>query len=118
MDLSSTFAAHAGGVPAKYQQFDGINLLPLVESSAAPRERTLCWRIDNNGTARHQKVVRQGNWKLLLDGKTELLFDLATDISERSNLSVRFPEMVVKLKAELAAWEADIARDKPDVLIK
>jgi arylsulfatase A-like enzyme len=118
MDLSATFAALAGVEPAKDQSFDGINLLPLVEASAAPRERTLCWRIDNNGTARHQKAVRQGNWKLMLDGKTELLFDLATDISERANLSVRFPELVVKLKAALAAWEADIARDKPEILIK
>ncbi len=116
MDLSATFAAVAGAKPAADRPFDGIDLLPILADGRAPVTRTLCWRIDRIG--RQQKAVRHGKWKYLQDGNVEMLFDLAADIGERRDLFFRHPDVFADLKQRLAAWEDDLAREKPDMRVK
>ena len=48
----------------------------------------------------------------------DLLFDLSNDISERTNLAYRHPEVVTKMRQLLADWEADLAQHQPTVLLK
>jgi hypothetical protein len=55
-----------------------------------------------------QKAVRSGRWKLLIDGRQFLLFDLQTDLAERNDLAVQHPELALKLKRLLAEWERDV----------
>jgi arylsulfatase A len=116
MDLTATFAAIAGVKPPADRPFDGINLLPILTNGAPTVERTLCWRIDRIG--RQQKAVRHGAWKYIQDSNVEMLFDLASDIGERRDVSFSNPEIFGDLKRRLAAWEADLAKDRPEILVK
>ncbi|MBL9199993.1 MAG: sulfatase-like hydrolase/transferase [Opitutaceae bacterium] len=116
MDLSATFAALAGAKPHPGRPWDGIDLVPILTGQRAPVERTLFWRIDRTG--RQQKAVRHGPWKYLQDGNVEQLFDLAADIGERRDLYFQRPEIFADLKSRLAVWEAEMARETPEVLVK
>jgi arylsulfatase A-like enzyme len=116
MDLSATFAAIAGAKPPADRPFDGINLLPILADEQPEQSRTLCWRI--NRTGRQQKAVRHGNWKYIQDGNVEMLFDLTYDIAERRDVSFQNPEVFANLKRRLAAWEADLATEPTEFLVK
>ena len=69
-------------------------------------DRHLFWRIAQPN--RQQRAVRAGQWKLLVDGGQFLLFDLRADPGEKHDLTARRPELVVKLKTLLEAWEKDV----------
>jgi arylsulfatase A len=129
MDLSATFAAisGAGFQPAKanaksqagsltHIAFDGINLVPILTGEQPEQPRTLYWRIDRTG--RNQKAVRHGQWKYIQDSNVEMLFDLSTDISERRDVSFQNPETIPDLKRRLAAWEAELAKERTELLVK
>jgi len=107
MDLSATFLAAAGAPVPAGTTLDGINLLPLLAGGAKPVSRTLFWRVATAGL--NQRAVRDGNWKLLLEGNARLmLFDVAKDLGERDDLSVSNTAVVRKLHQQLLAWEKDV----------
>lgn len=116
MDLSATFAAIAGAKPAADRPFDGINLLPVLTGEQKEQPRTLYWRIDR--VARQQKAVRHGPWKYIQDSNVEMLFNLADDISERRDVSFQNPAVFADLKTRLAAWEAEMAQERTEFLVK
>lgn len=116
MDLSATFAAIAGATPPPDAAFDGIDLLPILAGDAPPRERTFFWRIDRPD--RQQKAIRHGDWKYLQDGTVELLFDVRHDVAERNDLYRQHPDVMADLKGRLAAWEAEMGRVTPALLVK
>jgi arylsulfatase A-like enzyme len=115
MDLTATILAAAGVKPAKDRPLDGIDLLPVLKEGKMV-ERTFYWRIDRDD--RKQKAVRHGDWKYVRDGGIELLFDLAKDQGERKDVSYRHPEVVKLLRAKLAAWEKEMAKHKPEHVVK
>jgi hypothetical protein len=47
-----------------------------------------------------------------------LLFDLAKDPGERKTLAYQHPEKVTELRQALAAWEAEMAKEKPAFTVK
>jgi arylsulfatase A len=116
MDLAATFAALAGAQPAPDAAFDGMDLLPILTGQSPACERTFCWRIDRPG--RRQKAIRHGDWKYLQDGNVEMLFNLRADIGERDDRYREHPELMADLKQRLAAWEAEMAAARPEVLVK
>jgi arylsulfatase A-like enzyme len=106
MDLSATILGAAMTAPAR--AMDGIDLVPSLEGTAKPADRTFFWRTDY--PAYKQRAVRRGRWKYLRDDSTEMLFDLETDIGERDNLAYRRPEKLEELKKALATWEAELEK--------
>lgn len=116
MDLTATFAALAGATAPADRPFDGLNLMPILKGENTIRDRTLCWRIDRTG--RQQKAIRHGNFKYIQDGNVDMLFDLATDISERRDLQFQQPTVFNDLKGRLATWEQEIAQERPAFLVK
>jgi arylsulfatase A-like enzyme len=116
MDLSATFAAVAGANASADRPFDGINLLPILAGEQPEQVRSLFWRIDRVG--RQQKAARHGQWKYLQDGNVEMLFDLATDAGERRDVFFQHPELFADLKRRLAGWEAELAKERMEFLVK
>ena len=117
MDLHATFLAAAGITEPAPKPLDGINLLPLLTDDAKPIERTFYWRIDRSN--RKQHAIRQGPWKYINDGNTmDLLFNLDTDISERTDLGYQHPDILAGLKAKLKAWEAEIDATEREIWVK
>jgi arylsulfatase A-like enzyme len=106
MDLTASMLAAAGAAVPAGARLDGIDLMPILAGKTPEVERTLFWRVA--GTARQQQAVRSGRWKLLVDQGRPLLFDLAADIGERTDLIAGHREVATKLQAALTAWQADV----------
>jgi arylsulfatase A-like enzyme len=105
MDLTASILEVAGALVPPEAKLDGINLFPVLEGRTAPVERTVFWRVTG---ARSQRAVRAGEWKLIFDDGRPMLFNLRTDIGERTNLIGQHPEIATRLRLLLDVWQRDV----------
>ena len=103
MDLLPTLASIAGAKLPADLSLDGVDLLKVLTEDAQLPERTVFWAY------RKQAAVRQGPWKLLVQGDAVRLFNLDHDLAEQNDLAPSQPERVVTLRAALAAWQRDVS---------
>lgn len=107
-DLTFSILNLAGaGVPAK--RLDGFDLVNHITGGKKDFERTLFWR--GKRGKRTWSAVRSGDLKYVrkVEGETsEWLFDLASDIGEKNDLSKSRPGDVKRLKKLLGDWEKDV----------
>jgi arylsulfatase A-like enzyme len=104
MDLSASIVAVSGStVPANY---DGINLFPILEGRAPVAERTLYWRTDVGN--RSMRSVRSGDWKLVVDGNHQFVFNLRQDLGERNDLTFRRTDIANRLRPMITRWEQEM----------
>lgn len=103
MDATATALAGAGAKadPAA----DGVDLSPLLTTSATPPERTFYWRTGQRA------ALRQGVWKIMREpARGQLgpwqLYNLAEDLGERTDLAAREPARVADLAARWNQWSA------------
>jgi arylsulfatase A len=106
--------AAAGAKPSR--PLDGIDLLPLILGQEPPRERTFCWRV--NRSTRQAKAIRHGDWKYVLDGGVDVLFNLKDDIGERRDQFFQQPGIVTDLRARLKAWEEEMDHSPPAFIVR
>jgi len=105
MDLTaSILAATRTPVPAD-AHLEGIDLMPVFEGRAPEIERTLFWRAAG---AAPQRAVRSGDWKLIYDGPRPMLFNVRTDLGERSNVIAEHSDIARRLRPLLTAWQKDV----------
>ena len=107
LDIAATATAVAGA-STDSPPLDGVNLIPFLkgEREGSPHE-SLYWRFWD------QWAIRQGDWKLLIQGNREWLFNLREDIAERNNLLNQHPEKAAKLKEALTAWNETLFFERP-----
>ncbi|GDY22685.1 N-acetylgalactosamine-6-sulfatase [Verrucomicrobiota bacterium] len=117
-DLSATIAAAAG---ADADGFEGVDLVPFVtgKKSGAPHD-VLFWR---NRTRSNNYAARAGDWKFVhsTEGSEQpgpqqkpgrdLLFNLAADLGEQTDLAAQHPEKLTALKQRYDAWSAAVDAD-------
>ncbi|ARN58001.1 sulfatase-like hydrolase/transferase [Sedimentisphaera salicampi] len=107
-DFLPTAYAAAGGSKILGKPFDGVNLLPYLKGKKKSRpHKTLFWK-RGRGYA-----VREGDWKWVHqeDGTTGL-YNLAEDVSEKNDLSEKYPEKLKHLKKLYKQWESEMAPPK------
>lgn len=104
MDLLPTCLELAGlPLPGAAEATDGVSLCGLMLRREPLPERMLFWR---RGQTR---AVRQGPWKLVVNGKTPpQLFNLSTDQGETNDRAAAEPQRVSTLRAAFTAWETDV----------
>jgi arylsulfatase A-like enzyme len=109
-DWTATLLAVAGAKADPRAPLDGIDLQPALKGGrSVPRD--LYWRL----TQRAQyKAMRSGDWKYLVIGKEEFLFDLSADRGETKDLKGDHPEVFARLKKAYAEWELTVL---PPVLL-
>ena len=103
LDVMPTLLAAAGVAGRANHELDGVNLLPLLLDNKRLADRQLVW----NG-----KAIRDGEWKLVVDGKGGDkigLYNLSDDIGEQKNLATGEPTRVKVMLAQLDAWKEDVA---------
>ena len=88
------------------QTVDGISFVPLLKTGkATTTNRALVWHFPNNYSGQTPfSAIRVGPWKLIYhhaDRKLEL-FNLDSDISEKTDLAPRKPEKARELAARLS----------------
>jgi len=117
-DLSATALRLA---KADVSQIDGVDLLPYLsgEKKGMPHE-TLYWRCR---TRNNNYAVRHGDWKYVYATEgteqpgpkqtpaRDMLFDLAEDVGETTDLSEQHTEKLRELKAMFAKWDAEMDAD-------
>jgi arylsulfatase A-like enzyme len=113
LDVLPTIVSAAGGKILPEWNIHGTNLIPHITGIAGQEPHDwLFWRM--GGT----KAARNGQWKLLFNGKSGyggfgvpedearwLLFNLEADPAEERDLSAVFPEVFSKMLAEYNRWE-------------
>jgi arylsulfatase A-like enzyme len=109
LDIAPTALALAGVAPRPEWKLDGTNLVPFLtgENTAAPHD-TLFWRFrfPPAQPELHRWAVRQGDWKLVKNGREPLsLYNLANDIGESKDLSAGQPGRVVAMQAAYKQWD-------------
>ena len=104
VDFRATFGTLAG---APTRQTDGVDLVPLLIENHAPQRAFLYWPFPGYGG---QEAVREGDWKLVrtgtrqrkrasADGEGWMLFDLARDPQETTDVAAEHPDVVERLAA-------------------
>ncbi|RPI90977.1 MAG: sulfatase, partial [Planctomycetaceae bacterium] len=105
LDILPTAAAAAGIDSVNEWQLDGLNLLPLLEGATQSLDReAIYWRYGN------RFAVRQGDWKLVKANQAQppLLFNLATDLGETSDLSATQPDKAKHLLDLWSRWNTQM----------
>ena len=111
LDLTATSLAVAGGtIPP---EFDGVNLMPRLTDDVAliQREKPMYWDFYSG------QAIRVGEWKLWRDADNTVLFNIAHDPAELTNLAWQQPELTKQLENKLDSWSASLpahARYDPD----
>lgn len=109
-DLTVSMARAAGVAPPKERPFDGVDILRFAAAKEAPPPRTLFWR-QRRGD-RTWRGVRDLVLKYVSEttgaAVVEYLFDLDADPGEKNNLISARSADAARLKAKLAAWEAEV----------
>lgn len=107
-DLTSSFLNLAGVDTAKVK-LDGIDIIQHVASGKPDRARTLFWR--GKRGERTWWAVRDGDMKYVRKTEGEInewMFNLKSDLGEKTSLLKSKPAEAERLKALLKAWEADV----------
>ncbi len=106
MDVTASILAGTNTPVPVEAKLEGMNLLPILEGRSQLVERTLFFRF-TQGTGK-QLAVRQGRWKLLVDGGKSYVFDLSKDVGERNDLANQRQDIARRLRPLIAAWENDV----------
>ena len=105
MDLTASILAASGTRLPAGPALDGIDIFPILAGRAPEVDRTLFWRVVvPNG----QRAVRSGDWKLVVDGGSSLLFNVRNDVGERNDLTNQRMDIAQRLRPLLTAWEAEV----------
>jgi arylsulfatase A-like enzyme len=114
-------AAAAAGVLTP-QPLDGVDLVPFFrgEKAGVPHERLFWiynlhadWRRADQDTnlARRLGAVREGNWKLVLQGSDPpQLYHVADDPAEAHDLADQMPDRAATLARSFREWDAGMVR--------
>lgn len=102
------------------QHVDGVSLAAQLRDPKTPLKRkTLYWHFPHHSPqgGPPSGAMREGNWKLIeffRDGKNRVeLYDLAADMSEKTNLSVTQPDRAAALHEKLRTWQKSVAAKLP-----
>ncbi len=122
MDLLPTIAALTESTLPADRKIDGIDMSPLLsgKTTESPRDELIYY------TAHGQlEGLRQGDWKLLAKPKGNkpaddgtMLFDLANDKGEQTNLADEHPEVVAILTARMRELDAEITANAREPWVK
>ncbi len=107
LEVMPTLLSLAGVEPPADLKLDGHDMLPtLAEDAVSPRTEMFWQR-------RSAKAARVGDWKWIETPGGGGLFDLASDVSERNDLSSARPEKLEEMRAHFARWRAEMDAAEP-----
>lgn len=115
IDLPPTFLALAGA-ESNQLNFDGIDVSKiLLGEKSEIRKKPIMWLrpsgiTDINGSDLPDLAIRQGDYKLLVntDGSNVELYNLIEDEAETTNIVLKHPKLVKKLKEEVLNWYSEV----------
>lgn len=104
MDMLSTTLSAVGVAALEGVWLDGQDVWAALKGGQVVGSRTLVWEYSGS------QAIRRGDWKLVVSGKEQQLFDLAADLYEKNDLAEKHPERVKELADALADWQKDVRK--------
>jgi len=104
LDFYPTFAALAQATVPSSQELDGTDLSAALQDGSNPRagEPLFALRHRSGFT---DASARRDDWKIRREGTSNwMLFNIAEDITESTDLRAQHPELVQEMVAEMEAW--------------
>jgi arylsulfatase A-like enzyme len=116
-DFYPTLLQLAGQPLKPDQHLDGVSFVPLLKGESTARGKPLFWHYPHyaNQGGSPNSVIRDGDWKLIEwheDGALEL-YNIAQDLSEKTNLAAEQPDKVKELHAKLITWRKEVGALMP-----
>jgi len=113
MDLLPTFARIAGASAPTDRVIDGHDIAPLMFGERGAKSPWDAFYYYNTGGA--LEAVRAGDWKLRIPrrrrkGEEKGLYNLRAEVSEKTNLITRHPDVAARLEAMMKKFDADLAK--------
>jgi arylsulfatase A-like enzyme len=113
-DFMATAAQLASTMPPA--DVDSISFLPtlLGEMQSQQNHEFLYWEFHEGGFK--QAALYQGRWKGIRAGGPEkpvVLYDLNTDVAEKTNVAAKYPEIAAKIEKYLATSRTDLPEWRP-----
>ncbi|MBL8179350.1 MAG: sulfatase-like hydrolase/transferase [Bryobacterales bacterium] len=100
LDVLPTVAAAAGASLPKDREYHGRNLLPhLTGNASGPVHDWLFW-----DGGEKKLAARNGRWKLVSNNGKAELFDVESDLGEKTDLSAKHPDVVERMQGALDTW--------------
>jgi arylsulfatase A-like enzyme len=101
LDIFPTVLAAVGASPSSDNALDGVDLMPYLSGSNSEKPHDkLFWRAGNIW------ATRAGDWKLIYAADRHWLYDLSTDIGEKTNLADHRPDIVKRMTASFEEWNS------------
>ena len=111
-DILPTLAGYTGVEPPQ-RYLDGRDLGAVIRSSAAPGPRaTMYW------TYLDAWAVREGPWKLTVEGEDGFLANLDNDPGEVRNVGDERPDIVQSFVDKLNRWKEGLADRRSAAVFK
>lgn len=104
------------GVPAPAGvKLDGSSLAPLLEGKEAgwPERTLFTHQAPRGDVAAGAGSARTPQYRWVLQGRKEELYDMAADPGQERDVSKERPEVARKLREAYQAWLADVTREAP-----
>jgi len=86
---------------------DGFDMLPVLKGSEKSLRKEMFWQRQDHAAA------RVGEWKWIRLGSKEMLFNLATDLSEKTDLSKSEPRQLAEMRARFDDWKKQMDAAEP-----
>jgi arylsulfatase A-like enzyme len=98
-------------IPDQVQPLDGISLVPLLDGKMKERPKPIgFWHPDGDDVMGGLAAWLDNRYKLHTSGNKYELYDLTVDLSEKTDIAAKHPEIVNRMKAELETWQASVRR--------
>lgn len=107
LEILPTLLAATGTPAPDGLKLDGFDLLPVLRGELPSPRSEMFWQ------RRRDVAARVGPYKWVQSSKGSGLFDLSTDPGEEHDLSTEKPEVLERVKARFAAWQAEMEASEP-----
>lgn len=107
LELMPTLLTATGAKAPEGVKLDGFDMLPILRGEAKSTRQEMFWQ------RRGDKAVRFQNWKWLESAKGRGLYDLSTDLGEKTDLAKEKPEIAKMMAEKFAVWRRDMDATEP-----
>lgn len=107
MEIFPTLCSAAGVRPPAGVTLDGFDVTAVLAGRKKSPRKEMCWQRQGD------KAARVGSYKWVESARGSGLFDLASDIGERRDVSNEKPDVLSEVKSRFAAWEKQMAQAEP-----
>jgi arylsulfatase A-like enzyme len=107
LEVFPTFTKLAGVANPKDVVLDGFDMLPVLKGAEKSQRRDMFWQRQDDSAA------RVGDWKWIRQGEKEMLFNLAADREEKTDLARTEPQKRAELRDRFNAWKKEMDAAEP-----